>query len=606
MFPQVPSQTARRRASLSPRTLPGVRCGRWVGHVAGALLVIVAASGCEIGADEEVSNLGVMSDETNLPTGPHTGRPFAGVYDAGSFGSGSPGFYAAVDGGPWDSAASDSAASDSAASDSAASDSAASDSAVTGSATIDSATIDSAVSGGAASDGGVADGGVADGGVADTLEFAASGQDAGVGQNAADGSARSWLDDATSAPGEGGTARSDLPAPFAFNKDCVACSMACSDDNACTFDALTMAGACMHISYAPQCKIAQKCGPQTPCDGEYCVGRALSCSDGDPCTADACDPALGLCANVAIPGCAGTACAQTTDCLATEFCTMTGRCAPVIPPFQPLGPVRTKMPGVTRVMTYNTYYGFSFKKKGYNPMRRDHAATWFNGMKLDVLALQELVGFTSASLAKAAKTWGHNYVAIAPKGQFRIGLTASQPLKDCKFHDNQLAMGMLTCRIANVVYAVVHLHPTQLLKRKEEVLVVGAFVAAQLKAGRDVIVLGDLNSVSPFDQVVYAVESPFAWFASHAPFAQPPGALDSTVLMTLTVFGLADLQAMFQAGGLVRPTMLSPNPPWGVRVDFMMGSSNIAKKTLDCWVADAPQRRVWSDHLPVVLDYLSP
>ena len=528
-----------------------------------------------------------MSDDSNLPTGPHTGKPFAGEYEAGRFGSAVPGPYDVVDAGASGGSASDDAASVDPISDSSISDSSA----------PDGTTSDSAA---------VADASASDGSASDTLGFAATGQDAGVGRNAADGSARVWLDDATAASGDGGTAASDLPAPFAFNKSCQSCSMACSDDNACTFDALTMAGACMHVAYGLQCKIAATCGPLTPCDGEYCVGHAQDCSDGDPCTADACDPVQGVCANVAIPGCAGTVCAQSKDCLATEFCTMTGRCAPVIPAFQPLGPVRAKMPGVTRVMTYNTYFGFSFTKKGYNPMRRDHAATWFKAMKLDVLALQELVGFDKASLAKTAKGWGHTHVAIAPKGQFRLGLTAKQPLKDCKFHDKNLALGMLTCRIANVVYAVVHLHPTHLLKRKQEVLIVGAFVAAQLKAGRDVIVLGDLNSVSPFDQTVYAVEAPFSWFAAHAPGAQPPGALDSTVLLTLSVFGLADLQAQFQSGALVCPTMLSPNPPWGIRVDFVMGSSNVAKKALGCWVADAPQRRVWSDHLPVVLDYLTP
>ncbi|MCO4764034.1 MAG: endonuclease/exonuclease/phosphatase family protein [Myxococcales bacterium] len=542
--------------------------------------------------------------------------PFEGDYDAGRFGS-TPSGGAATDTGAANGSDSNGGGGGNQ-----------SDAATGGVATTDTATHGDAASTDlvnegpqAGQDAGLAGDGEGDGLAAlgngdagDTWPFGSTGPDAGMGGHSGDGNSGVWVDDATSdvaGTTDAGAGDSpdaivkpdDLPAPFTFDKSCEACSMACSDDSACTFDAKTVAGPCIHITYTPQCKTTATCGSSTLCDGEYCVGHATDCADGDPCTADACDPYLGVCANVPIPGCKGLKCGKNADCPYGSFCARTGRCTPILPKFQPLGPVRIKPKGVRRVMSYNVLLGLSMGTPGYNPNRRKHAFAWFKAMNIDVLAFQELNGVTPAALTKAAKGWGHNYAVVAGKTAYKLGLTASKPLKDCAYIGEGFTIGVLSCRVENVVYLVSHLHPYSLNQRKKETMNLGKLVNAAKKQGHEVIVLGDLNSVSPYDQGIYAVESPYFWFAKHAPKGQPPGSLDSTVLITLAVFGLSDMQSQFQPGTLVRPTSTVANAPWGVRIDFIMASAKIAANALGAWVADAPQRRSWSDHFPVVLDY---
>lgn len=399
---------------------------------------------------------------------------------------------------------------------------------------------------------------------------------------------------------------SDLPVPLSVVKNCVSCSLACSDDDACTFDALTVSGICIHILYAPQCKQSKACGAQTLCDGDLCVGRAEDCSDGDPCTADSCDAASGTCAHTEIPGCAGKPCKVHAHCPAKHFCTPMDRCAPRAPGSDAIAPVRPKPTGTLRVLTWNTLHGFRPEEPGYNPDRKQLALQWLKATQPDVVGLQELLGWPAEDLSTFAAGYGHKYSAIssvAPKLNYRVGCTANAPIEEVESLHGIFSIGGIRCKIGGVHYFVVHLNWSDLTKRKQEALEIGKRVSKLLSQGQQVMVMGDMNSVGPYEMSAYALETPHTWFGKYWPMGQPPGNIDTTVLVTLGMFGLVDLQGKHQSGPLVSRTYWRGNAPWGLRIDYLLATKSLAAKSTQAWVADAPQRLMWSDHLPVLVDF---
>ena len=59
-----------------------------------------------------------------------------------------------------------------------------------------------------------------------------------------------------------------------------------------------------------------------------------------------------------------------------------------------------------RVITYNIWNGFDW---GKDTLRHQQFLDWTAFQKPDILALQELCGYTREKLAQDAKTWGHGY-----------------------------------------------------------------------------------------------------------------------------------------------------------------------------------------------------
>ena len=80
------------------------------------------------------------------------------------------------------------------------------------------------------------------------------------------------------------------------------------------------------------------------------------------------------------------------------------------------------------IMSYNVLYGFD-KGKGL-----DAGARWIAKQRPDVLALQELNGFTPAKLAEAARRWGHEHAVILKEDGFPVGLTSRFPIEVIENH----------------------------------------------------------------------------------------------------------------------------------------------------------------------------
>jgi len=107
---------------------------------------------------------------------------------------------------------------------------------------------------------------------------------------------------------------------------CTACtaSSQCNDGNPCTTDTCT-AGHCQSIA-APNgtaCNDGNVCNGAETCQAGRCTaGAPVNCDDGNACTTDGCDPILGQCTHLSLPGC----CTTNSDCADRDACTINERC----------------------------------------------------------------------------------------------------------------------------------------------------------------------------------------------------------------------------------------------------------------------------------------
>ncbi len=148
-----------------------------------------------------------------------------------------------------------------------------------------------------------------------------------------------------------------------------------------------------------------------------------------------------------------------------------------------------------KIISYNIWNGFT----GDDTTRFDRFVGWVNEKSPDILALQELVGYDSTKLATQALLWGHKYSIILKTGGYPVGITSNSPITLKERILNDMWHGALHCTIRDIEFFVIHLSPAQQDFRKKEAKILSPKIEALIEEGKDVIVLGDFNSVSIAD-----------------------------------------------------------------------------------------------------------
>jgi len=162
-------------------------------------------------------------------------------------------------------------------------------------------------------------------------------------------------------------------------------------------------------------------------------------------------------------------------------------------------PVMSQEDSELKVMTYNILTGFDWHQ---DSTRGTALIEWLNTHNPDVLALEEMNGFTAEKLEEFAKKWGHDYSVLLKNDGYPVALTSNQPiilkerLLDGMWH------GMLHCETHGIDFFVVHLSPADWKFRKMEALIIGKRIGELAKESDKYIVLGDFNAHSPFDAVL--------------------------------------------------------------------------------------------------------
>lgn len=147
-----------------------------------------------------------------------------------------------------------------------------------------------------------------------------------------------------------------------------------------------------------------------------------------------------------------------------------------------------------KIMTYNIWNGFDW---GKDSIRHEKFIEWIKTKKPDVLALQELCGYSEEKLREDALQWGHQYVQLLKTEGYPTALTSSKPIKLLERIEKPFWHGLLHCETFGIDFYIVHLSPADCIIRSGEAKQIRERI--KNNKGNSYIILGDFNSQSPYD-----------------------------------------------------------------------------------------------------------
>ena len=263
-----------------------------------------------------------------------------------------------------------------------------------------------------------------------------------------------------------------------------------------------------------------------------------------------------------------------------------------------------------KVISYNIWNGFE-----KDAARRARFVDWMNEQKPQIVALEELVGFTEKDLSELAASYGHPYVAIVKEEGYPVGLTSRQPIRVIKKQVEGFWHGMLHAQTYGLDIIVTHLSPFEWDYRLKEATAITQYI--QENELNECLVMGDFNAYSPFDadEVETHTElrkNMLGWDKKHPEYGNMRGEqFDYLSLSQFLSIGFADPVKMFAPANkrMSYPAATLYKWQWGdsrlkmlgERLDYILVSPSLAPRCVHASVHNGKDLEGISDHYPVSL-----
>ena len=269
---------------------------------------------------------------------------------------------------------------------------------------------------------------------------------------------------------------------------------------------------------------------------------------------------------------------------------------------------------IFKVMAYNIWNGFDWAK---DEDRHQKFINWVNSKKPDVLALQELCGYTQEELESDAKKWGHNYAIILKEKGYPVGLTSNKPIELKEKAKEGLWHGMLHAETWGIDFFVVHLSPADRDFRYKEAMIIGEKI--QNIKNENYIVLGDFNAHSPYDadqdkahkSHLNKVRASDAKNEKHNNLMDEQ--FDYSVISSFLTLPLIDVtprfvsandRFTFPAEALVGTWQTKESIVKNrVRIDYILTSRALGMKCVEVQVFNGEDTTLLSDHFPLMAEF---
>ena len=268
-----------------------------------------------------------------------------------------------------------------------------------------------------------------------------------------------------------------------------------------------------------------------------------------------------------------------------------------------------------KVISYNIWNGFDW---GKDNNRKSKFISWVNSQAPDVVALQELCGYTQEKLLDDAKKWGHSYAEILKTTGYPVGITSNKPIEVKEKIIEDMHHGALHCETAGIDFVVIHFSPFSYKKRYEEAKIVLDKLSKFSKKQNKYMVLGDFNALSPFDAHLYKnnaelIRSKKASEKEHSHVRNLiDGELEYGVIGSLLGYPLIDITQKYTLGWNDRvscPTQVFETekdlgrPETSARIDYILTSPYLAKRCINSKVLNKKETYYLSDHYPVIAEF---
>lgn len=246
-----------------------------------------------------------------------------------------------------------------------------------------------------------------------------------------------------------------------------------------------------------------------------------------------------------------------------------------------------------KIISYNIMDGFN---NGADKDRITRFTAWVKEQSPDVLALNELCGFTEAKLKELAAGYGHPYVAIVKEDGYPVGITSKTPIQVVDRKIEGYGHGLLHCKVLNMDFLVTHLNPADRLKRKQEADNIIRYINSNQLI--NCLLMGDLNAHSPFDA---------SWTDEHLE--------DYAVISSFMAASLHDICYMFTPDSqrYSYPTRILTSSPKGEalrrqqeRIDFIFATDSLRPNCIDAQIYNGPDNDYLSDHYPIGISMFIP
>jgi endonuclease/exonuclease/phosphatase family metal-dependent hydrolase len=266
-----------------------------------------------------------------------------------------------------------------------------------------------------------------------------------------------------------------------------------------------------------------------------------------------------------------------------------------------------------KVMTYNIWNGFDW---GKDTLRKEEWINWIQDKNPDVLALQELCGYTEDKLRADAAKWGHRYVKILKTEGYPTGLTSREPITVKERVTEALWHGLLHCETYGIDFFVVHLSPADCdFRLKEADIIIDKI--KDLKSDH-YFILGDFNAHSPFDEEMQknnqSLLEKYRKSTSDKYSNLRLGEFDYSVISKFISIPTIDVSLKF-IDTADRYTFPSPVliGSWRKdmqdvkqtreRIDYIFTSPSLAKSCTNVTIYNKGEAETFSDHYPLMAEF---
>lgn len=262
-------------------------------------------------------------------------------------------------------------------------------------------------------------------------------------------------------------------------------------------------------------------------------------------------------------------------------------------------PKATAVNGTLKVLSYNIYEGFR-----NDPIIISNFKKWIDTMKPDVIAFQEMKGFTKASLQAFAVEMGFNYTLMHHESGLPVALVAKYPITNVK--SGPSAIHLIQAKVLDYHFFVVHLNPDTYEKRKEEIAIILA-KTKEIPSTEKILMMGDLNNMSPQDASFYDTNTTKMDLVRASEINNPGtkilnnGKIDYSTIQSIIDVGFYDSWKLFRSNyEKSAPTKLRTHGNF-TRIDYIWLNKSLLNNYKDAYLVKDAFTDYASDHYPMVL-----
>ncbi len=262
-----------------------------------------------------------------------------------------------------------------------------------------------------------------------------------------------------------------------------------------------------------------------------------------------------------------------------------------------------------KILSYNVLYGL--QKDSVENIERYKQL--IKDLQPDIVATQEMNGWTQKTLEELAKDYGHPYALQSKETGFPVALTSKTPMVNFKKVTENMWHAYIYAKVNGIHIFVIHFSPFSYQKRLEEVTNIIA-QAAEIPLDEPILIMGDFNSMAESDREHYGDNLAKGMKKSEEKHAHirnlNNGQIDYSVLNKLKDAGFKDSYRLlnkdfassmptFKDGnGNIKQTQ-SGTPK---RIDFLWCNDVAARRVITSTVLKNAQTHYISDHYPVYVE----